>query len=368
MDTFTLAQNYDIDIILPDLMYDEMDLGGGKDPLLELLPLEYEDADMIKWNQWENGYGPLGLRGLGGTPDVTQVPGYREYLVSPGYYGERAVLDEVEMTKNRQPGTPNLPADPKERLGIMTQYQAAKSVSRFRQTIADFLLTGTFANKDGAGRMVHTDTIENYQTFSPAVGWAADPVNATPISDLLDWQNALQKGTSSRFGPDSTLLCQDAVVNDLFKTAQIQSAYKNKFGASFIGLEGVNELFVGFGLPKIQRYNEGYFLTLEDAVNRTKANFYRVLPEKKLVWVGTRPKGQKLGRFALTRNVPLNLLKGDAGAPLKSRRVEEYQWAEGLGVSLFLHDRLPFRYELDVWFNGGPVVHFGSAAAGIGYT
>jgi hypothetical protein len=208
LDTFVLAQNYDIDLILPDLMFDEMDLGSGKDPILDLLPLVYEDFDMVKWNQYENGFGLLSHRGLGGTPDVVPVPGFREYTIAPGYYGERAVLDEIEMTKNRQPGTPNAPASVEERLGMMTQYQAVKSVNRFRQTIADFLLTGTFRNVDAQGKIVHTDKIEGYRTFSPSgsggtgPGWAADPVNARPFNDLKFWQNELQKGTSSRFGPD----------------------------------------------------------------------------------------------------------------------------------------------------------------------
>ena len=77
LDTFVLAQNYDIDLILPDLMFDEMDLGSGKDPILDLLPLVYEDFDMVKWNQYENGFGLLSHRGLGGTPDVVPVPGFR---------------------------------------------------------------------------------------------------------------------------------------------------------------------------------------------------------------------------------------------------------------------------------------------------
>jgi hypothetical protein len=374
VDSYTLAQNYDIDLILPDLMFDEIRNDGEADPILDALPLTYENFDLIKWNQYENGYGLLGLRGLGGEPDVVQLPGYREYAVAPGYYGERAILDEQEMTKNREAGTTNLPADPDERLGIMTAYQADKSVNRIRKTIADLLLNGTFINKSSSGAVVHADKIENYKTYSPAgsggtgPGWAADPTNAKPINDLKYWQNQLQIGTSSRFGSDSTLVCQDGVIVDLLATTQIQDVYKDNYGATPLGLEGVNKIFQGMGLPKIVPYNAGYFNSLADAVNRTTANFTRILPPKSLIWLGTRPKGQKLGRFVLTRNVPLALLQGGGQTPLKSRAVREYQWAEGLGVSLHLHDRLPFRYELDVWFNGGPVVHFGSSAAGITYT
>ncbi|WP_439627494.1 hypothetical protein [Gemmata sp.] len=366
----TLAQNYDIDLILPDLMVDEMEAEQGGDPLLEALPPTYDDFDAIRWNQYENGYGLLGLRGLGGEPDVVQVPGFREYTVAPGYYGERAVLDETEMTKDRRAGTANLPADPEERLAIMTAYQADKGVARLRKTASDFLLTGKFRNTDAAGKVIHADQIENYRTFATGgsglgAGWAADPTNAKPLNDLKYVQNQLQIGTSSRFGPDSKILCQDGVIVDLLATTQIQSVYKSKFGSTPLGMEGVNELLVGMGLPKLVPYNYGYFNTLDDAVNRTTANFTRIMPAKSMIWLGTRPKGQKIGRWALTRNVPLNLLKGNQGM-VENRSAKA--WATGIGISLYLHNRLPFRYELDVWFNGGPVLEYGTAAAGFTYT
>ena len=367
----TLAQNYDIDLILPDLMTDEMADTPGGDPLLDKYPLVYEDFDLIKYNQWENGYGLLGLRGLGGEPDVVQVPGKREHTIAPGYYGERAVLDETEMTKDREAGSANLPAEPEERLGIITQYQSEKAVNRLRKTLSDFLLTGRFTNRSASGAVLHADVIENYRTFSPAgsggtgPGWAADPANAKPINDLLYWQNQLEIGTSSQFGPDSELVCQRGVLVDLFATAQIQSVYKDKFGATPLGLDGLNAILMGYGLPKIRVYNAGYYNTLADAVNRnTATGFTRVMPTKSLIWLGTRPKGQKIGKFALTRNVPLALAKGTD--LMENRSAQAF--AKGIGIQLFMNNRLPFRYELDVWFNGGPVALFGSASAGITYT
>lgn len=374
-DAFTLTQNYEIDVILPELMVDEMDTDGKGDPLLELLPLSYSDADLIKWDQYENGFGLLSLRGLGGDPDVVGVPGIRQYAVAPGYYGERAIYDETEFTKGREPGSANVPAEPSRRLAILTQYQAAKSVNRIRQTVSDFLLTGKFMNVDKAGRVTHADRIENYRTFSPAndgntgPGWAASPSTATPLNDLKYWQNQLQIGTSSRFGTDSTLICQSGVVVDLLKTTQIQQTYRSKFGSSIMGLEGVNDLLLGFGLPKLVPYDEGYYPTLADAINRTTANFTRVLPPKSLIWAGTRPKGQKLGKFVLTRNAINNPPVGSGVEPPRRNPLAgKYQWAEGLYILLEYRPKPPSRFELDVGFNGGPVVHFGSASAGVTYT
>lgn len=374
-DSYTLTQNYGIDLILPELMFDEM---SDSDSLIDLLPLTYEDYDLIKWNQHENGYGLLSLRGLGGEPGIAGVPGIREYAVAPGYYGERAILDEVEMTKSRDAGTPNLPADPAERIAIITQYQATKSVTRIRQTIADILLTGQFTNRDQQGRVIHSDKIENYRTFTIAggtlsvtgaqlgPGWASDPVNATPLDDLAAIQNELHLGTSSRFGRDSKIFCQTSVINDFLATKQVRDSYRSEYGASFIGLEGANKLMAGRGLPTFEVFDEGYYTDLASSVNRTLANFTRILPVKKMIWAGTRPRGQKLGKFVFTRNQG-NSPPAGYPAPPKNPLSDKYKWAEGLYIRCEYIHRMPFRFELDVGFNGGPRIDFGSAAAGISY-
>lgn len=362
-DTLNLTQNYQVEAILPELMSDEM-AGDGPDPLLEALPPVHEDTDFVRWDQYENGYGLLNLRGLGGEPDVTQVPGMRHYAVAPGYYGERVELDETEMTKTREPGTTGDPADPKKRVAVMMQYQADKCVNRFRVMDSELLRTGRFRVTSANGRVIHADQIENYRTFQAGISWSASPTTAVPINDLLTWQASLELGTSSDFGTESTILAPPEVLVHLFATTQIQTAYRSKFGSSVIGLDGLNELLLGFGLPKIKVYKKNYYPTLADAIARTNAT--RVIPTRNLIWLGRRPKGQVLGKFVLTRHVgntgPFN--KDD---PYRSPVRDKFQWADGLYVRLEYTPRMPFKWELDVAFNGGPVVHFPSAAAGLSY-
>lgn len=372
-----LTQNYDIDVILPELMFEEMN-DVGEDPLLKALPLSYDgNADMVKWDQYENGYGLLSLRGLGGEPNVVPVPGIRQYAVAPGYYGERAVLDETEMTKGRQPGTPNLAIDPTERIAILTQYQAEKSVNRIRRTIADLLRTGEFTNVSPSGGVVHQDRIENYQSITinnntlPKTGlqlgpgWRSNPTTAQPLNDLMKIKTELEFGTSSEFGPNSTLLVNPAVQTDLLATKQVQETYKDRFGASIASFEQLDQLLLGLGLPKLVPYKKGFYPTVTDAVNRV--NFTRIIPDKWMIWLGTRPKGQKLGRFQLTRNLGVSPPDGVPDEPTRVNYRKELEWAEGIYMQLRWVPRMPFRYEFDVGFNGGPVVYFGSAAAGITY-
>lgn len=374
-DALNLTQNYQIDVILPDLMAEEMG-DAGSDPLLQALPLAHENTDQLIWDQYENGYGLLSLRGLAGELDVTLAPGMRKYAVAPGYYGERCVLEETEMTKSRDPGTPNLPADPQERVSIILQYQAEKSVNRIRKTIADFLRTGKFTNTHSNGRVVHTDQIEGYTTVAIAstslpktggttgVAWTTS-ATATPITDLLAIKLELEFGTSSEFGPDSTILCNPDVIVDLFRTAQVQDKYRTMYGATMNGPEEVNKLLQAFGLPKLVPYKKGYYPTLADAIART--NFTRIIPAKGMIWLGNRPKGQRLGKFVLTRNLGIDPPAGAGESPFKSPLGNKYQWADGLFVLLEYYAKPPFRWELDLVMHGGPVVHFGSAAAGLSY-
>ncbi|MBN9522503.1 hypothetical protein J0H58_28940 [bacterium] len=58
---------------------------------------------------------------------------------------------------------------------------------------------------------------------------------------------------------------------------------------------------------------------------------------------------------------------GAKDSPYKVTHRGELAWAEGIHVLLEYYNKAPFRYELDVILSGGPVVHFGSAAAGLNY-
>lgn len=376
-DALNLTQNYSVDLVLPELMWDEMS-DTGSDPILGALPLVHEKEDMLIWDQFENGYGLLSYRGLGGTPDIVSAPGIRRYAVSPGYMGERCILEETEMTKSRDPGTPNLPADPAERIAVMQQYQAEKSVNRLRQISADFLRTGKFINKNAAGAVVHTDAIENYAAYTslPATvltktggvlgpNWRLDPTNARPLTDLDKIKLELEFGTSSEFGESSELVCNPAVIVDILNTAQVQQVYKGQYGSSISGPADLEKLFMARGLPKLVPYKKGYFPTLAEAVARS--GFTRIIPDGGMIWLGTRPKGQKLGKFVLTRNMGTDPPAGTKESPYKASHRSELAWAEGIHVLLEYYPKAPFRYELDVILSGGPVVHFGSAAAGLTY-
>lgn len=373
-----LTQNFDNDVqwLMPDFMWDEI-TGEGADPLVDALPLGYEDTSFVRWDQYQDPYGLLGQRGLDAPPQLVTMPGTRVYEAQPGYYGNVTQLRESELVVERQPGTVSDPLDIPDRLATLLLNFSCMAVSRIRQTISDLLRTGTFTNTNAAGNIVNSYTVEDYQTFSPAndgntgPGWAAFPATARPINDMIYWKAQAQKATSSKFDESAAQLCNPFVLVDLFKTTQIQVTYKNKFGATPVGLdsEGLNGILLGYKLPPLVEYDKGYFPTLAAANARSKSLFTYIIPNKNLIWIGKRPKGQKLGQFKLTRHAGI-ATAGDIGKwPSVNVRDEAgYDWSKGLFVRTKIHDMSPIHYDTEMSFNACPVLGYGSASFGVSYT
>lgn len=376
---FGIAQNYAVltEALLPNLMWDG--LGAGKDALLKLYPLGYEDADTISYDQWQDPYGLTALRGLDGPPMIVTLPGFRTYQVAPGYYGNKTQIRESQIVKMRQPGTANDPIILRELMAYYMNYFLGMSTARIRQTLADLLLTGTFTNtttnatnNTADGSEDHTYTIENYRTLSPAndgntgPSWNLDPVNATPINDLQYWQNQLQLGTSTSFGSDSTLLFQQAVMIDLLKTTQIQQIYRDNYGASITGAAGVQKLAQGFLLPDMEIYDEGYNPTLADVQAQDLTAFTRFIPPGNLIWAGKRKDGQLPGAFKFTRNAA-KVAGGSPGYPTMDVSGDVPSIGQGIVVQVFYKNETPVHFDYEITFNACPVTYYWAATAGISY-
>lgn len=376
--TFGLTQNFENDIagLMPDLMWQEI-TSEGSDPLVDALPLGYSDTSFVRWDQYENPYGLLEQRGLDAALPVVRMPGIRVNYAQPGYFGALTQLRESELVLERQPGTIADPLDVPERLSILLLNFSTMAVSRIRKMDSDLLLTGEFNIQNAAGQIVESYAIDNYRTFSPlndgntGPGWAAFPNTARPINDMIYWKAVLEKGTSSKFDQSCSQLCNNFVLVDLFKTQQIQQTYKNKFGATPVGLDrdGLNDILVGYDLPKLVPYNYGYYPTLEEAQTQDPSDFEYIIPNKSLIWVGKRPKGQKLGQFKLTRHAPLAIAGDIAKYPSTSVKDDSgYDWGKGFNVRTKLWDMTPVHYDIEMSFNACPVVYYGSAASGITYS
>jgi Phage major capsid protein E len=362
---FNLSQNFEIDLITAEQLLIE----SGKDPMLALLPSKSIDSSIIKWDQPENGYGLLSERGRNGEPDVTKVSGFREYSMEPGYYGERTLIDENMQLLQREYGTPNEPISLDFLVNNAVMQLSSRLVQRIRFIVAQLLTQGKFFVLSRGNALKHADSIAGFNLLTPAVSWKT-AATATPLDDLLMWQNILQTGTSSKFGTESQLLMSDQSVNDVFATSQIRDKFRLTYGSSIMGLDGdqgVNRLLNAFGLPKIVRYNEGYYPSEALAIARGFNNFTKFLPQGQIIWAGTRPEGIPIGSFFFTRN-----LVNEDPEMGPDWRLDNTDVKNGLTpnvyTTLFRSPKPPVNYELDVGFNGGPAVRYPSAVAGIAYS
>ncbi len=383
---FAMPQNFDQDTaaLLPDYIWDEI-VDKGDDPLLSAMPFSYTESSFVKWDQYENPYGLIPLRGVDGAPTLVQMPGLKVYESAPGFYGLVTQLRESEILFERQPNTVASPLDVPDRLGKLMLDASTMVVSRFRQTAGDLLVTGEFTNLNASGELQHHYQLEDYQTFAPAndgftgPGWTANPATADPIGDLIYWQTKkLNRGTSADFGPKSRILCNPTVINDIWNCTSVRVAFKSKFGATFLrgdletsppleGDNGLNALMMGMGLPPLVPYDRGYFPTLTDSIAGDPDNFTFAIADKSLIWLGVRPKGQTIGAWKLTRNAGMV----SPSVNYDSVDVENEQKGEmtkGIYVNAHYINRMPHHYDLELGFNACPILYYRRATAGITYS
>ncbi len=359
--SYNLSDNYALDLISAEYLQDPV---AASDPLLKLLPMQFKDTAKVKWDQPENGYGLLSARGLNSKPDITGVAGFKEYSMDPGYYGEQTIIDEKQMTVQREPGTIADPIEMDYLISNSVKQLTRRLLDRVRYIIGLLFYSGKFFVQNNEGSVVHTDAIENFNLLTPSTPWSSAS-SAVPIDDMLGWQYTLQTGTSSVFDESTTILMSDLTINDLLATTQIRNVFKLQYGSSPLGLKGMNDILNGFGLPSIQRYNEGYYPTQADGIAHT--NFTRFLPYKKIIWAGKRPEGVPIGNFLLTRNMINKAPVGGAPDLSYDNSNAKGGLAEGIYTLLKYVHEVPVRMELDIGFNGGPAVRYPSSIAGIYY-
>lgn len=374
-----ISSNYAITLFAPDKLATLM----KDDPLIGLCPPSGTDFNTVQWEQPENGYGLLSLRGLNGDPAVTSVPGFRRLSMTPGYYGEQVVITEYEMDREREYGTPNEPMDMSKRIGYIQEQVLKRAFDRMRYIISALFRTGRFfvtavGTQSGTvnnGSLVHADTLDGYASnnvFTPAVNWQTQPTIATPINDLQSWRNTLQLSTDAWFDNRSTLLMNSPSLTSLLNTTQIQSQMRiGPNNNTVAGLKMLNELLEAYNLPKIEVYDENYYETKADAAARTNAQYF--MPSYTAIWKAVRKDGVIPAQFQFTRNAALNPPAGVA------QNAPGYQWTPNSNAlpmaneirqnlyTIIRYNLMPPKYLIDIGFNGGPAVPYATAFAGINW-
>lgn len=261
--------------------------------IFDIMPIRTVNAALLQWEQKDNYLGLQQYRGLNGRPSRVAKIGAKRYRMSPGYYGEYQLIDEEELTLRRQWGSFDKPIDISDLIMEAQDLLLGRRLDRIEKIGWDLLTQGTFSVVDREGRVVHTD-IFPLQTYAPVVPWTTS-ATATPLNDLRDVQ-LLSRGKSTNFGSGSKLYMNRTTFNNMLRNTNINDLAGRRTSGlqSVLTLREINSIFAGEDLPQIEIYDETYF----DDAGATQL----FIPSGKAVLVGTRPSGQVVCEYRMTRN------------------------------------------------------------------
>lgn len=293
-DTFMFPSNAELLEIQKDLLPDL----DPNDELLSLFPYRYTGHNEVVWEQEDNDFGLMEVRGLDGKPGLVQKLGFNQFKMKPGYYGSVYQLTEQELTEARQIGSFGDRIDLDDLIVRRTRTLMIQRLNRMRQTISDFCRLGLFTNARADGTSVHSD-IFSITTRTPGTAWSTT-ATATPLADLRNWKASAELNTSSTFGPKSKLLATTTSINYLLnnRNAADLGGVRMEVGQTLNSLTELNKLLAANDLPQLVEYNKTY-----QTGPRDRTVYTRFIPNGHFIWVGERPNGQRLGEFQGTYNV-----------------------------------------------------------------
>lgn len=297
----------------------------------DLMPMETKDDFAIVWEQMDNYQGLQQVRGLDGAfPKVNKV-GLKRYMTEPGVYGEFADLNETELTRRRRIGTWANRVDVTDMVMENQDLLLQRRLDRLEYIIWTLLSTGTFSVANIHGGVTHTDTFP-LQTFTAGIPWATS-LTAIPLANFRSVQTQ-GPARGANFNGTSR-----AIMNRFTFNLFITNTNQNDLGGRRLqGLmpvntrEEANRILMGEDLPQIEVYDEGYF---------TEAgSFTRYIPNSKVIVIGSRPSGSKIGTYRMVRNI------NNPG------------YAPGPYTEVITRRDPPKKTDIFDGHNGGPVVWF----------
>jgi hypothetical protein len=313
-------------------------------PIFDYFPTENHDADQLLWEQRDNYFGLMQVRGINGEFPRVQPTGAKRYRMEPGYYGEYMLVDEAEMTRRAAGTSFTAYIDVGDLVRERQDRLLGRQFDRMEQQAWTLAVTGTFSVAAANGAILHTDSYTT-QTFTAAVPWATS-ATATPLADL----RAIQLGGPANgvdFGARATAFMNRTTYNSMVSNTNNADLYGRRTAGlgTFNNLQGINQLTTGDDLPGIRVYDRGY-------LNDSNV-FTRFIPNNKAVVFGVRPGNERLGAFRYTRNAN-TALEGAGG---------NVQANVGIGpfTVAYQDPRPPRMIEVYRGFNGGIVIYWPSA-------
>lgn len=278
---------------LSEIAQDKMPALMANRPIFEHLPIKNIDESEVIWEQMDNYIGLQQLRGLNGAPSRVKKSGVSRYRMQPGYYGEDEMVDELELTRRRQPGTFGNPVSIEDLVLRIQDKLLQRRLDRIEQIGWTLLSTGTFSVATPDGGILHTDTW-TFQTYTASVSWST-LATATPLQDFRTVK-LKHRGHSVVFDKTARAYMNGTTYNYLVANNNSADLFgrRNAGLATIQNLTDVNGILLGDDLPTIVIYDQGYF---DD-----NSSFQLFIPDNVVIVIGKRPAGQVLGNYVMTRH------------------------------------------------------------------
>jgi hypothetical protein len=336
---FVYPTNFELQAIEPDLVA----RGRAGRVGLDIMPDRNVNAAEVRWSQQDNYYGLQALRGLDGAPTRVQRVGTKVYSYTPGVFGEYVDLTETELTRRAGYSPAGTPIDVADMIVEADQQLINREFDRIEATNWAVLTTGTFSIKlDGPNgtQIGFTDTF-TIQTYTASVAWAT-AATATPITNFQAVQQlGMAAGRSVDLGAGAVAYMNSVTSNRMLNNANAAdlSGRRINSGSTPNSVVDVNRYLAAQNLPQVQVYDAGYIPTIG-------GSFTKFIPDGKVVVVGRRVSGARIGEYLKTRN---------ANNPNLAPGSYSYTIDRANGVNG--EKRTPPNIERHRGHNGGPVLY-----------
>jgi hypothetical protein len=270
------------------------------DPIFEILPPITKDVAQLTWEQEDNYFGLMQIRGYNGTPPRVSQVGLSQYMARPGVYGEEMVIDEQEVTERRRMGSFNEPIDVQDLVMKRSKQLMHREIAREAVLGWNLLINGYFeVYSNLSGGLIHRDAYTQ-RLYTATTPWIANPTTSTPLADFRAVE-LFSRGYSINLGSAATAWMNRKTFNGLVANRNAADLYGQRTGGLFaagmdvgLNLANINSVLLGEGLPQIKIYDGFYY----DDSNTLQ----QFIPDSKVLVEGKRTDGARLGNWVYTRN------------------------------------------------------------------
>ncbi len=338
---FTYPTSVEIRAIEPDLIQADLSSRLG----MQIMPIRDVNVAKVRWTQQDNFYGLQALRGMDGQPAHVQRVGNRTYEYEPGVFGEYIDITETELvTRAGSADVASTPISIDDLVVDADKLLIQREDDRIESSIWTLLTTGVISitlNGPNGTQIGYRDSY-TIQTYSASISWAT-VATAVPIRNFQAVQQ-LGVGHSVDFGSGATAYMNSTTVNNLINNTNAADLGGKRIGggSTVNTIPETASLLLGLNLPRIAVYDGGYIAT-------SGGGLIKFIPDNKVVVVGRRTNGARIGEYLRTRNASNGFRPGP------------YRYVIDRANGINAEKRTPANIEIHRGHNGGPTMMYPSA-------